>query len=233
MQSRSRTVNSSAVFAFAPVFDKQGSLATGKTAFRSVPDSLIQGLRDGRIDPLPATEQEVNSLDKIYAKSTPSTLLREKATKQALLNKLNQPHRIIHLATHGYVNKNNSDLSALATYDASGEGDLLYANEIKHQNINADLVILSSCESGIGRAISGEGVLSLNRAFVSAGARNVLSTLWKIDDRYSSRFMTRFHESVASGESYSVALREAKLALLADPATALPRFWAAFVLVGR
>jgi CHAT domain-containing protein len=110
---------------------------------------------------------------------------------------------------------------------------LLYANDIRNEKVKADLVILSSYESELGRKVGGEGLIALNHAFIYAGARNVISSLWKINDRYSSEFMINFHQEVASGQSYTEALRQAKLQFLADPATAQPQFWAPFVLIGE
>jgi CHAT domain-containing protein len=220
------------IVAFAPVFDKPSVLKKEGTAYRSISDSLIQGLRDGKIDPLPATAKEAEGIISSYPAAYTKAYLRKQATKKNLLLALNERNKILHLATHSYVNETNTDLNALACYDENGEGDLLYANEIKNQAIQTDLVVLSSCESGLGRKVNGEGLLSLNRAFFAAGARNVVSTFWKIDDKYSSDFMIRFHQSVSKGLSYSEALREAKLHFLENEKTAAPRFWAGFVLFG-
>jgi CHAT domain-containing protein len=101
---------------------------------------------------------------------------------------------------------------------------LLYANDIRNEKVKADLVVLSSCESGLRRKVGGEGLIALNPAFIYADARNVISSLWKINDRYSSEFMINFHQEVVSGQSYTNALRQTKLRLPADPATAQPRF---------
>jgi CHAT domain-containing protein len=110
---------------------------------------------------------------------------------------------------------------------------LLYANDIRNEKVKAYLVVLSSCESGLGHKVGGEGLITLNRAFIYAGAHNVISSLWKINDRYSSEFMINFLQEVASEQSYTGALRQAKLQFLADPATAQPRFWAPFILIGE
>ena len=101
---------------------------------------------------------------------------------------------------------------------------MLYANDIRNEKVKADLVILSSYESELGRKVGGDGLIALNRAFIYAGARNVISSLWKINDRYSSEFMINFLQEVVSGQSYTNALRQTKLRLPADPATAQPRF---------
>ena len=132
---------------------------------------------------------------------------------------------VIHIATYGFINEDNHNLSALTCYNGENNGaDLLYANDIRNEKVKADLVVLSSCESGLRRKVGGEGLIALNPAFIYADARNVISSLWKINDRYSSEFMINFHQEVVSGQSYTNALRQTKLRLPADPATAQPRF---------
>jgi CHAT domain-containing protein len=132
---------------------------------------------------------------------------------------------VIHIATYGFINEDNHNLSALTCCNGENNGaDLLYANDIRNEKVKADLVVLSSCESGLRRKVGGEGLIALNPAFIYADARNVISSLWKINDRYSSEFMINFHQEVVSGQSYTNALRQTKLRLPADPATAQPRF---------
>jgi CHAT domain-containing protein len=131
------------------------------------------------------------------------------------------------------VNYENPQLSALACYQSESETDgLLFANEIQMQDLQADLVILSSCESGIGQLVTGEGLIALNRSFIYAGANNVLFSLWKVNDEYTSGLMIDFYTSYIKNESYTKALRQAKLKMLQNPTTANPRYWAAFVLIG-
>ena len=90
------------------------------------------------------------------------------------MTQLQQPHQFVHIATHGLVNYENPQLSALACYQSESETDgLLFANEIQMQDLQADLVVLSSCESGIGQLVTGEGLIALNRSFIYA-CRNAL-----------------------------------------------------------
>ncbi|MCR9286914.1 CHAT domain-containing protein [Saprospiraceae bacterium] len=99
--------------------------------------------------------------------------------------------------------------------------------------MNSDLVVLSSCESGVGQLLDGEGMLGLNRSFVYAGVPNVIFSLWKVYDEATGQIMTEFYKNTLDGQSYSTALRTAKLKMLENPATAVPDIWAAFLLVGR
>jgi CHAT domain-containing protein len=111
--------------------------------------------------------------------------------------------------------------------------NLIYANEIQFKNINADLVVLSSCESGIGQFVAGEGLIALNRSFIYSGAKNVLFSLWKVSDKYSSELMIDFYKSYFENQSYTTALRQAKLKMLTDATKAQPKYWSAFVLMGE
>lgn len=222
---------------FAPVFTGNVALAapstTGRGGAAGAADTLVEGVRGGLLDPLPASRTEARGVAGAYGKATSEIYLDRSANRRQLLELLRRPSRITHVATHGFVNAEDGGLSALACYDEAGTGSLLYAAEISLDTVPSDLLVLSSCESGLGRNVSGDGLLSLNRAFVAAGVRNVISTLWKIDDRASSALMVDFHRRVAGGSGYTWALRAAKLGLLQQPATAGPRLWAPFVLLGE
>jgi CHAT domain-containing protein len=101
--------------------------------------------------------------------------------------------------------------------------------------LNADLVTLSACSTGLGKLVNGEGILGLTRAFFYAGARNVTVSLWNVNDASTSTLMKAFYENLNRGLSKSAALRQAKLTLLHSKESVWhhPYFWAAFVLVGE
>ena len=142
----------------------------------------------------------------------------------------------MHLATHSFVNEDRPQLSGIAfsqPIDSTASDDgILYPDEIYNLDINADLVVLSSCESGVGKAVKGEGLLALTRGFLYAGTSNIIASLWKVSDRQTSKLMLQFYEQYLSGKRYSSALRDSKLAMIKDPFSAYPMFWAGFVLVG-
>jgi len=98
--------------------------------------------------------------------------------------------------------------------------------------LQTDLVVLSSCDSGIGRIHEGENMFAVSRSFLAAGAKNILYSLWKINDKYSSDLMIDFYRHHLKNKSYTSALRHAKLNMLSQPATAAPRYWAPFILTG-
>jgi CHAT domain-containing protein len=109
----------------------------------------------------------------------------------------------------------------------------LYSNEVYNLQLNTDLLVLSSCESGVGKLAKGEGVLSLARSFLYAGARNIVFSLWEVNDTYTRKLMVAFYKEMLAGKSYRAALQAAQQTnLLADPFLH-PKHWAGFVMVGE
>jgi CHAT domain-containing protein len=145
-------------------------------------------------------------------------------------------YSILHFAVHGLVDAKNSDFSGLAFSEDKSkvEDNILYAYEIKQLDLNADLVVLSACETGIGLYQSGEGILSLGREFMYAGVPSVLSTLWSLNDYSGSIIIKEFYAKLNLGMDKDEALRQAKLHYL-DNHTGIsshPALWACFVQIG-
>ena len=230
-------IQNRSLLAFAPVFGAEGNMSEKTRSLDFMVDSLYQSIEKDRFIGLPNSKKEVEKIAQIIKKNNGKTtvLLEQAATKKQLQTDLKQPYQFVHIATHGLVNYKNPKLSALACHpDGTKSGnDLLFANEIQMQNIQADLVVLSSCESGIGQLIKGEGLIALNRSFIYSGANNVMFSLWKVNDQYTSNLMIDFYQSYMKKQRYTSALRQAKLNMLANPITANPRFWAAFLLIGE
>lgn len=190
----------------------------------------------GNISKLPATEQEVNEIAKIcrQKKFKISTLLKDEA-QEAILKKLNlKDFSILHFATHGLVDEENPELSQVFLGANEQEDGNLFAGEIFNLPLNADLVTLSACEVGLGKLTKGEGLIGLSRAFLYAGAKNLVVSLWKVSDESTAKLMIYFYTShfEASNKTYAQAMREAKLQLLKDKNYAKPYYWAAFVVLG-
>lgn len=144
--------------------------------------------------------------------------------------------RYIHVATHSEADKNNPDLSALyfsGTMTDTLNDNILYSDEIFNLKLSADLVVLSSCETGAGRLINGEGILSLTRGFIYNGVPNLLFSLWKVSDRSTKSLMVEFYKEIIQGKNYKTALREAKLKMLSNELTSFPDKWGAFILIGN
>lgn len=189
-----------------------------------------------QLRPLPETRTEVESIAARFRPNERDVLLgaaaREKTvTAPDFLAK----YRIIHFATHGLVDERHPERSSLAlSYPQDPQEDgYLQASEIYRLHMNADLVVLSACETGLGRMVRGEGVLGLPRAFFYAGAKSVLVSLWSVSDRSTAQLMTSFYGSlIGKGENTSRALSIAKETLRKKGSTAHPFYWAPFVLIG-
>jgi CHAT domain-containing protein len=124
---------------------------------------------------------------------------------------------------------------ALSQFDASGAAQrgFLRLHDIYDLELNADLVVLSACESALGRDVRGEGLIGLTQGFLYAGARTVVASLWQVPDRATAELMVRFYEYLLQeGLRPAAALRKAQLASAADRRWSNPYFWSGFVLVG-
>jgi CHAT domain-containing protein len=192
--------------------------------------------RGARLEPLPATRREVESIAKLYSPGTVKYLGEDATEEQA--KSLGKDVPLIHFACHAYVNERFPLDSALVLTipEKPGEGQengLLQAWEIFEKvHIDADLVTLSACETGLGKEIGGEGLIGLTRAFQYAGARSVLSSLWKVDDRSTEELMTRFYGHLRGGKPKDEALRQAQIDLIRSRDLSLPSRWAAFQING-
>ena len=235
---RRQGVSDGSFIGFAPVFEDDNSLAHNSAADRVFVPSRHRGVHRGGFSELPGTEREINAIADLLrpvSSSPPKLLLREAATSQALEQVLEQPVQFLHIATHGLTNPYDPRLSAFACFNDTQQPEqaFVFARQIEYFDVRADLAVLSSCESGLGRIIAGENMMAFNRSFLLAGAKNILSTLWRIDDASSSDFMIEFYRQYLERGSYASALRAAKIKLLGEPRTAAPRHWAAFGLVGE
>lgn len=143
--------------------------------------------------------------------------------------------RVIHLATHAEANEAEPLRSRLFfSGEEAGSTESLYASEIFNLRLDADMVILSACETGLGKMHRGEGILSLSRAFQYAGARSLLTTLWRSDDLAALKLSEQLFPALAAAQNKAEALRQSKLALLQsnDPLRTHPYYWAGSVLIG-
>ena len=144
-------------------------------------------------------------------------------------------YKFIQLATHGFLNDEQPKRSGLVFYNSvdSDHDGILYTGDIYNLNLNADLLVLSACESGLGKEVKGEGILSLIRSFLYAGADNIVVSLWQAAGPSTSVLMTYFYKNILAGMNYSSALRKAKLDIIQEGLYSYPFEWSPFVLVGR
>ncbi|MEA2041751.1 MAG: CHAT domain-containing protein [Bacteroidota bacterium] len=143
---------------------------------------------------------------------------------------------VIHIATHGLVNTEHPELSGLLLYPEPGgeEDNILYSGEIYNLELKADLVVLSACETGLGKISKSEGIIGLTRSFLYAGTNNVIVSVWKVEDQSTAELMKFFYKSAIGGKNWSEALHDAKLSLLNRGGKyAHPYFWSPFILIGR
>ncbi len=192
--------------------------------------------KDQTFSSLPESEKEVVEIGKLFGAAG----YKSKTFTFASANELNLKSEEIsksgclHLATHGFINDDRPKLSGLLLADdsLSGEDGILYSEEIFILNLNACLVVLSACESGLGKIKNGEGILGLTRGFLYAGASNVVVSLWQVADESTSELMIKFYRSLLTNKSIPTSLREAKLSLIKDGKYSYPLEWAPFILIG-
>ena len=162
-------------------------------------------------------------------------LTDETATEVNFREQMSQ-YRIIHLAMHGMVNDDYPSYSGLVfnaqDQDSSLRDGVLFASEIHNLELNADLVVLSACNTGIGKLYPGEGMMSLARAFRSAGCPNLAMTLWQADDQSTAAIVESFYQYLRKGFPKDKALQQAKLDYLSQNDQAHPHYWAAMILMG-
>ena len=137
-------------------------------------------------------------------------------------------------ATHAFVDERAPLRSGLTPRPGGDDDGILRMNEILALKMNADVVVLSACQTGLGKLVKGEGMVGLTRAFLHAGASRLVVSLWEVNDVATAEFMKLFYGKMKAGFSPASALHEAKLAMRASdvPAYRHPYFWAPFVLVG-
>ncbi|MGH1338473.1 MAG: CHAT domain-containing protein [Aureispira sp.] len=181
-------------------------------------------------DSLPWTQKELEAIQRIYKGDY---YYGEQANKALFQQQANQ-YNIIHLATHGIVNMQNPMRSMLSFGAGDQEESSLYAYEIHNLSLQANLVVLSACETGFGKTVQGEGVSSLARAFLFAGTPSVMTTLWEVNDFTSAALIELFYNNLSQGMNKAEALQAAKLAFLSktDEISGHPTYWASFITLG-
>ena len=191
----------------------------------------------GRLERLTYTGDEARRIASLVRPSEALVALGLDATRErAMADDLGR-YRFVHFATHALVNTRHPDLSGIVLStvgrDGAARDGFLRLPDIYNMRLSADVVILSACQTALGRDVRGEGMVGLTRGFLHAGARGVVSTLWEVRDRQTSVLMARFYRGMLhDGLKPGAALRAAQLAMMRDPASSAPFYWAGFVLQG-
>ena len=147
-------------------------------------------------------------------------------------------YRVVHLATHALIDDQHPELSgvALSLVDSQGRArdGYLRLHEIFGLRLSADLVVLSACQTAVGKPIKGEGLMSLTRGFMYAGAASVIASLWKVDDQATAELMRRFYAHLLGPSRLkpSAALHLAQVEMARHPRWRDPYFWAGFIIQG-
>jgi CHAT domain-containing protein len=161
--------------------------------------------------------------------------LRSRASEENFKHQNLADYRIIHFATHAFIDDNKPARSAIVlSLDQDPKEDgFLQMREVFNLKLKADLVVLSACQTGLGQLIRGEGIEGLSRAFFYAGASSVLLSLWAINDQASYQLLERFYVHLRSANPVMDSLRRAKLELIDSGVLAHPYYWAGFVVAGN
>ncbi|HKQ92952.1 MAG TPA: CHAT domain-containing tetratricopeptide repeat protein, partial [Blastocatellia bacterium] len=193
---------------------------------------------DLRIKRLPFTRQEAEAIMSLAPAGAGIKALDFEASRATATGGRLSQYRYVHFATHGLADADRPELSTLllSLYDVQGrpQDGFLRAHEVYNLELPAELVTLSACETGLGKLTKGEGLVSLTRGFMYAGAARVVVSLWSVSDRATAELMTKFYRSVlVRGERPAAALRAAQVEMWRDKRWEAPYYWAAFTLQGE
>ncbi len=224
-----------------PVFDRRDPRFQGKRAEALVLPADLQRSIDAmglqRLARLPGTRVEAEQILSLVPAEQRLGALGFEARRTLALDPAVAHYRVLHFATHGLLNSTHPELSGLvlSLVDPRGEAQngFLRLQDVYQMRIDADLVVLSACQTALGKPVQGEGLVGLTRGFIHAGARQVLASLWKVPDRATSELMKEVYRAMlVEGLRPGPALRQAQRKLLATRPFDGPESWAAFVLQG-
>jgi CHAT domain-containing protein len=233
----------------APLESHRSLLAIGAVDYkmvRALPETVERGsiatvivrglaeLSGSRLEDLPASRDEVMTIAQIAGPNT-ELLLGQNATESAFKKQSLSEFRVIHFAAHAAADPQYPDRAALVLGIGSSTGDdgLLQVREIMRLPLKAELVTLSACDTNVGTAEGEAGVVSLEQAFLIAGARAVVASLWNVEDSSTTLLMKAFYTHLAQHEDKALALTHAKRDILEHYEDTSPYYWAPFVMVGE
>jgi CHAT domain-containing protein/tetratricopeptide (TPR) repeat protein len=196
-------------------------------------NKIIATVRDSSFAPLEYAKKEVNEISRFFK----GDILSGFDASEKIFKKSAPDYNIIHLAMHAKIDNEEPMHSKMVFSQNNDSIDDGYLNtyEIYGMDLNADMVVLSACNTGTGKINKGEGIMSLARGFIYAGVPSIVMTLWKVDDKSGADIMTLFYKKLNKGISKDVALQQAKLEYLesASQLRSHPYFWASYVDVGN
>lgn len=221
-----------------PSADSSGSSSGANAGSRSVLTRAIDDMGIGTISSLPQSREEAEAIMAVVPKGEGMAALGFDASRATVTSPDLSQYRIIHFATHGFADLNHPELSGivLSLIDAKGQPQdgYLRLHDIYNLNLPADLVVLSACQTGVGKQIKGEGLIALTRGFTYAGAARVVASLWKVDDESTRDLMEEFYKQMFTNKLRpAAALRAAQRKLSHQSQWRSPYYWAGFVLQGE
>jgi CHAT domain-containing protein/Tfp pilus assembly protein PilF len=202
-------------------------------AYRSAAESGV-----GNLTRLRFSRKEAEEIARLAGDNRNLKALDFAASRAVATDAKLSDYRIVHFATHGLINNQHPELSGvvLSLVDEQGrpQNGFLRLYDVYNLKLNSDLVVLSACQTALGKEIKGEGLIGLTRGFMYAGAPRVVASLWRIDDRASADVMTRFYSAMLKdGMRPAAALRAAQISMLRDKRWQAPHYWAAFTIQGE
>ncbi len=230
-----------AIFA-DPVFNLQDDRlkSLGLKVPSSVSPELMRSARESGVlfERLPFTQTEAKQILALFPQQSSLPEIGFSANRNRSLNAQMDQYRLIHFATHGLLNSQSPQLSGLvlSLFNPQGrsQNGFLRLYDIFNLRLAAELVVLSACQTGLGKAIKGEGLIGLTRGFMYAGANRVVVSLWSVDDLATSLLMTEFYRGILQDNlSPGLALQRTQKQIKADQDLASPYYWAAFTLQGE
>jgi CHAT domain-containing protein len=214
---------------FAPQYQYKNDLVN--TNSDKYKDGLAMAEKSGELVDMPNARREVEDISHII---TPSkTFIGASATEDNFVKNAAN-YRIVHLSMHAEANDKNPAFSQLifSQNDTISNHNRLFMNELQNQKLNANLVVLSACETGFGTWGKGEGVMSLARAFTSIGVPTSVVSLWKIPSGSTGNVLTTFYNYLIQNKSVSTSLRQSKLDYLQTASLNSPYYWAGLIAIG-
>jgi CHAT domain-containing protein/Tfp pilus assembly protein PilF len=191
-----------------------------------------------KIRRLPGTRAEALQITNLVAPSERMLALDFDASRKTAFSDRMKSYRYVHFATHGFVNTQNPEQSGLVLSLVDGQGaqqdGFLFAHEIYNMKLDADLVVLSACQTGLGKEVNGEGLIGLSRGFMYAGSPRVIVSLWPVSDRATQSLMSDLYRGILKERlTPGQALRAAQVRMWRVKQWRSPFFWAPFILLGE
>jgi CHAT domain-containing protein len=224
--------------AVAVVADPVYELSDGRFAKHGATSSAAtRSLDEIRFARLRFSGQESAAIARLTAPGASLNMIGFGASRNALLAANLDPYSILHVATHAITYPTQPELSAivLSLYDQRGVpvDGFLHMYEVAGMRLNSQLVVLSACDTALGRKLEGEGPLGISRTFLSAGASGVVATLWAVDDAATAQFMTAFYRGILKEKlTPAAAHRSAQFFVRSQARWANPYYWAGFIYTG-